>query len=467
MILEKIKKIVNESPNKVVYQVDNCAITYVDLWNRASIYADKLKRQGNRPVIIYGNKSINTFLSIISCLIAQRAYVPISLKTPVNRIEDIIKLSKASLILTDTNNKLNNIEICNLDGLNKYQDNDIFNNNNDIAYIIFTSGTTGVPKGVPISYSNLDNFVKWISSLEPLCFYKNINVLNQANFSFDLSVADIYYSICNGHTLIALNNDIMDNYEKVFATIKYVNLIVATPTFIKMCLVNKEFNSNNYECLKCIYFCGESLDKNVVKELFNRFNDIKIINAYGPTEATSAVCAININCNMLDYDLLPVGNITNSATNITVENDEIILKGKSVFSGYLNDIKGGYYKEDNINCYKTGDIGYIDNNLLFCKGRLDSQIKYKGYRIELNDIESNIKKISGVNDSVVIPLYNNNVVKSIKAYVTVCDKINTIYIRKELEKLIPSYMIPKTISIIDTIPINENGKIDRKKLNEL
>ena len=77
MILEKIKKIVNESPNKVVYQVDNCAITYVDLWNRASIYADKLKRQGNRPVIIYGNKSINTFLSIISCLIAQRAYVPI------------------------------------------------------------------------------------------------------------------------------------------------------------------------------------------------------------------------------------------------------------------------------------------------------------------------------------------------------------------------------------------------------
>ena len=107
---------------------------------------------------------------------------------------------------------------------------------NDIAYIIFTSGSTGDPKGVPISYSNLLNFIEWVNTLKPLSEYENINVLNQASFSFDLSVADIYYALSNGHTLVALDKDNQEDYNNIFKIISdnNVNVLVITPTFIKL-----------------------------------------------------------------------------------------------------------------------------------------------------------------------------------------------------------------------------------------
>ena len=145
-----------------------------------------------------------------------------------------------------------------------------------------------------------------------------------------------------------------------------------------------------------------------------------------------------------------------------------MLKGDSVFSGYLGNYIGGYYKENDINCYKTGDIGYIKDGKLYCKGRKDNQIKYKGYRIELNDIEYNINKIHGVNECAVVAKYNDDlVVKSIKAFVVLDSKQGVDYIKEELKKLIPIYMIPKAIKIVDQLPINQNGKVDRKALSEL
>ena len=461
MIVKKIKEVANNNSKKIAYIIEDNSITYEELYNKASTYADYLKRQDSSPVIIYGKKSIDYFIAMVSCLIAKRAYIPLSINTPKERLKDIIKISKSSLIIADNDINISNIKICKLEDLCSYKFDKIIEINNDIAYIIFTSGSTGIPKGVPIKYSNLSNFITWISSLKPLSNYKDINVLNQANFSFDLSVADIYYSLFNGHTLISINNDFINNYNEIFESIKKVDVMVVTPTFIMLCLINKDFNNNYFDRLKCIYFCGETLDKKIVEDLFFRFNDIKIINAYGPTEATSAVTAINITKNMLNYDILPVGDIKNSATEIIIVNNEIILKGKSVFGGYLNSNNGGYYNEDGIDCYKTNDMGYIIDNKLYFKGRMDNQIKYKGYRIELDDIELNIKKIKQVKDCVVVPIYDKNIIKNLKAYVTVNNSVN---IKKELEKLIPKYMIPKIIIICDKLPINDNLKIDRKSL---
>ena len=461
MIVKKIKEVVNNNSKKIAYIIEDNSITYEELFNKASTYADYLKRQDSSPVIIYGEKSIDYYIAMISCLIAKRAYIPVSVNTPKERLKDIIKISKSSLMITNNKIELTNIKKCKLEDLINYKFNKIVENNNDIAYIIFTSGSTGIPKGVPIKYSNLFNFATWISSLKPLCNYKNINVLNQANFSFDLSVTDMYYSLFNGHTLISINNDFINNYNEIFDVIKKVDLMVVTPTFMKLCLINKEFNNNYFDRLKCIYFCGETLDKKIVEDLFLRFNDLKIINAYGPTEATSAVTAINITRDMLKYDILPVGDIKNSATEIVIVNNEIVLKGKNVFSGYLNNNNGGYYNENGIDCYKTNDMGYIIDNKLYFKGRMDNQIKYKGYRIELDDIELNIKKIKQVKDCVVVPIYDKDIIKYLKAYVIVSKSIN---IKKELEKLIPKYMIPKIIIICDELPINDNLKIDRKSL---
>ena len=297
---------------------------------------------------------------------------------------------------------------------------------------------------------------------------KNINILNQASFSFDLSVADLFYSLCNGHTLLDLNNDISEDYNEIFNLMKEIDVAVMTPTFMKLCLLNKDFNENNYPNFKCVYFCGEQLEVKTVKKIFEVFPNLKIINAYGPTEATSAVSGIIITKEMTNtMNILPVGEIDNFATDIEIIDDEIVLKGSSVFNGYLGNLIGGYYKENNINCYKTGDLGYIKDGKLFCKGRKDSQVKYKGYRIELNEIEYNINLIKGVKECAVVAKHDENIVKTIKAFVVVENNIDSNYIRNELIKYIPEYMIPKTIKIIDKLPINSNGKIDRKALSEL
>ena len=163
------------------------------------------------------------------------------------------------------------------------------------------------------------------------------------------------------------------------------------------------------------------------------------------------------------------GILSTAATKIEIEDNEIILKGASVFGGYLGAIEGGYYKENDVNCYKTGDLGYIENDLLYCKGRKDNQIKYKGYRIELGDIENNLLKIDGVKEAVVVAKLKEEkiTVKLIKAYIVVDKNIDIPYVKQKLKEMLPVYMMPKTIEILEKIPINNNEKYDRKKLKEL
>lgn len=464
-MLDKIEKIVNEYPTLEAYIFNDEKITYRELWNSSIKYSDYLKRQGNSPVIIYGNKECNMMISILSCVMANRTYVPIGLFTPLDRIKKIINNTKSTLILSDYNLELDDIDICNLNGLDKYSNNSIADNNNEYVYMIFTSGSTGDPKGVPISKTNLNNFIEWISSLKPLNSYKNINVLNQANFSFDLSVADIYYSLCNGHTLYGL--DLTKDYTNTYKVFKNIDVAVMTPTFMKLCLLDESFNTNNYPKFKCVYFCGEQLEVKLAKKILDRFPNLNIINAYGPTEATSAVSAHNITLDDLNKSILPVGDIDKCATNVSIEDNEIILKGDSVFSGYLGNIEGGHYKEEDIDCYKTGDLGFIKDKMLYCKERKDNQIKYKGYRIELSEIEYNINQINGVDDCVVVASYNDDhIVKNIKAFIIGKD-ITISYIKEELLKSLPSYMIPTVIKIVDVLPVNQNVKIDRKALSNI
>ncbi len=442
LVLDKIAEEVRKNPHRTAYKSNGESITYKELWEKASFNAQILARESRKPVIIRSSKKPETLIEIISCLIAGRAYVPVDSSLPDQRENEIMEAVGTDL---DTE---------------------------DLAYIMFTSGSTGKPKGVPISVKNLDNFVQWISSLKPLSEYTECNVLNQARFSFDLSVADIYYSLCNGHTLIALDLDATEDYSGIYPLFckEKINIAVLTPTFIRLCLLEENFNSCNCPSLKCIYTCGELLDKKTVKKLFTRFPSLQLINAYGPTEATSAVSGILITEAMLKEEKpLPVGEMSTNAVEIVIDEGEIVLCGESVSCGYLGGEKGGFFRRDGLQCYRTGDLGFIQDGLLYCTGRKDSQIKYKGYRIELMDIENNIKEIPGVQDCAVTASYTaENAVKTIKAFVsTQAAEYDSAYVRKELEKRIPDYMIPRTIVVLDRLPINQNGKIDRKALAEL
>ena len=230
-----------------------------------------------------------------------------------------------------------------------------------------------------------------------------------------------------------------------------------TPTFLNMLLLNNDFKHSNFSKLKCIYSCGEILENKTAKKLLINFPNIKLINAYGPTEATCAVSAIRIEEKTIQEESeLPIGLISKSAVNIEIIDGEIVLKGKSVFTGYLNEkkITEKYY---------TGDIGYIKNDKLYFLYRKDNQIKYKGYRIELEEVEKRLKKIQGIENAVVTTLKSNEKIIAIKAFVIINKNINEKNIKENLKQSLPSYMIP-IIEIVDKLPINKNYKIDRKAL---
>lgn len=169
---------------------------------------------------------------------------------------------------------------------------------------------------------------------------------------------------------------------------------------------------------------------------------------------------------MLDLERLPVGEIDKCNNEICIISNEIVIKGKSVFSGYLGNVKGGHYIDNCINCYKTGDLGFIDKNYLYCLGRMDNQIKLNGYRIELEEIEKVIKDIEMVDMCCVVGKRDSlGKVKYLKAYVV--GSITSEEINSKLSLIVPHYMIPKFIEIVDYLPVNNNGKIDRKKIESL
>ena len=460
MIAEMIKKAADGNRGRLAYRVGGESLTYGELWDCAERAAALLRRQGSGPVIVYGGKDLYMPAAILACLIARRAYVPVDRFMPERRVRSIIDKSGATLLIG--NARFGGIECSSFDGLGKYADRETVPQDGSGAYIIFTSGTTGEPKGVPISRANLENFVLWLNGHIPKNKDRAV-VLNQASFSFDLSVADLYYAFTNGYTLTALEHGL--EYTEIYRIIcgHRVNLAVMTPTFMKLCLVDPDFCAENYPDLECVYFCGETLDPRLAVRIRDRFPDITVLNAYGPTEATSAVSLAVISGDFREKPILPVGRVGEFAADVSVEDGEIVLRGASVFGGYIGGASGGWACENGVNCYRTGDRGYIEDGYLYCTGRADMQIKYKGYRIELGDIEENIASLGGVAECAVVPKYSaDGSVKSLAAFVVPSGECGDI--RGKLRAILPEYMIPKTVTFIERMPVTDNGKTDRKAL---
>lgn len=496
MIIERLYKIAQENAERVAFVSGEERLTYRELWKQAFLFADGLKRQGCSPVLLYAEKQADMLAAMLSCLLAGRAYVPLSGAIPEERLRIIAERTGAELCLTlpERKDMLRSCcraaeiycfaewkEACTAaGGINageatyeafrvREAEERSTAEPDTTAYIIFTSGSTGEPKGVPIGIANLSHFADWISGLEPLRSYRECSVLNQASFGFDLSVADIYYTLCNGHTLVANRSDMRSDYERIFELFagEHIRVAVMTPTGMNMCLLNADFNEENYPELRCVYFCGERLEKRTAALLRKRFPGLTILNAYGPTEATSAVSAIVITREMLEAEEpLPVGEVGGCATEITVDAGELVLKGASVSAGYLGGIAGGFFEENGCKCYRTGDLGAIRDGRIYCLGRMDTQIKYKGYRIELGEIEAAALCHPEVTACAAVPSCTaEGKVRSIRLFYE--GKASGEEVREALAGKLPEYMIPAHINAVTYLPVNANGKIDRKRLHDL
>lgn len=460
----KIEALNPQYAAKAAYICGEKRLTYAKLYEKAERIAAVLKAQGGGAVAVLGNKEPEMIISILACIMARRAYVPLEDNLPQARIAAAIRQAECTLVLKNGSacpdcgipcSSLAELE----HATKKPADGGA---QNETAYIIFTSGSTGTPKGVPISYANLGNFTRWICSDEVLSGFEHPVVFSPASFGFDLSVAGIYYALSAGGTIVTVSREEQKSFDGIFAALQKnsAEIAVLTPTFMKLCLLNADFNEENFPRLRCCWFCGERLEKALCEKLLRRFPSLKIINAYGPTEATCAVCSAMITAETLAAgEPLPVGDISSAACKIEIENGEIILSGTSVFGGYIGAAErtGGRFA--------TGDLGEIRGGKLYCTGRADGRIKYKGYRIELGDIEANILAIGGVRACCAVAKRSKNGDTAyIKVFVSAEPTLGEETLRTALKSALPEYMIPKVIEFLPQLPVNEHGKTDRRLL---
>ncbi len=486
MILDEILENLKSKGKNKAYTINNQSYSYDELYKFVcNIYHFILfNNKEKKPIIVYGHKDVYMKATFLACSFAGITYVPIDESIPKERIDLIINQVNPYCIIGDFETKsCKNIakkQICELMENEKFDEiSQIYLNANNIYYIIFTSGSTGTPKGVKVTYKNVDSCIRWLKKITKA---DNDIILNQANFSFDLSVADLYLSVVSGSEHFILENTTKLDFATTFEQLKQSNATIAvmTPSFADLLLLDKTFGEEILPNLKTIIFCGETLLKTTIEKLCLRFNNIKIINSYGPTECTFAVTSIEITDEILKQENIPIGKpkkdveiiILDENRNQLSENQigEILIVGESVAEGYLGKVKeNSFINYNGKKAYLTGDLGYLSNGNLYYKCRMDKQIKYKGYRIELADIEKNLYDLNYFEKVKVIEKKaEENKITKLIAFVKLKTNINKteVEIKKDLALKIPEYMRP-SIKILDEFPINSNGKTDIEKLRRL
>lgn len=351
-------------------------------------------------------------------------------------------------------------------------------------YVMFTSGSTGEPKGVVITGANLGVFLEWLLSAHP--FVPGETYLNQVSYAFDVSCMDTYTALLTGGTVFSITSDQVNNPRDLHRALSGsgVTTWVSTPSFAGMCLAERTFSAAGMPRLRRFLFCGEVLPPEVASLLLDRFPDAEVWNTYGPTETTVATTAIRIDRDLVArYPALPVGRAMPASRVLVVDDHarpaepgaigEIVIAGPHVSPGYLGrpDLTArAFFEIEGMRAYRTGDRGHFEDGLLFCDGRRDDQIKLHGYRIELGDIEANLRRVAGVRDAVVLPVLAAGRPRSLAAFVVLSarpagsDFEVSQVLRARLAAYLPPYMLPRQFFVLDAFPMTANGKADRRRL---
>lgn len=497
-ILDELQKNAKNDEYAVICREDR--ITFRELWDWSDRMAVYMKKncQSRTPVVIYGNKDVEIIVLMMAALKSGRAYVPLDITYPVNRVETIMRDVENELFFNFSGEEAAMPAGCR--ELKKDQVKTIFTEETDQTlsvedqvqeedncYILFTSGSTGKPKGVQICKRNIENFTKWFSNECVLSEGRQV-VLNQVSYSFDVSVIPIYIYLAMGKTLFSIDKEMLDNTRLLFDYLEssHIAAWTSTPAFLEICSFADSFNEEMLPEMENIVLAGEVLTKRLVRTLHDKFPHARVINGYGPTESTVLLSACEITDAMLDDEKsLPIGTLLDDGIHQILDKEgkpvaegetgELVVVSDSISKGYFKNpeqTQKVFFESDGRNGYHTGDLVFEENGLLYYVARKDTQVKLNGFRIELNDISSNLNTLDIVNNSVVLPVYKEERVSYLAAFVVLNYKPELsnlkigIEIKKELKEKVPSYMVPRKIVILDQFPMNINGKIDRKKLTE-
>jgi D-alanine--poly(phosphoribitol) ligase subunit 1 len=479
-LIEQIDHWALTAPKAIAHISGDRRLTYDELRRRSDALAAHLtKRFGDHraPIAVLGHREPEMLIAFLGAVKSRRPYVPLDTVLPQQRIDKILAISQPALLLTPEEVTTLSSSAAPAPAARTKRD--------DPFYILFTSGSTGEPKGVIITLGCLEHFVSWM--LEEQKFVPlGETFLNTAPFSFDLSVMDLYCSLATGGTLFSISRDLVANPKMLYRALgnSGVTTWVSTPSFVQMCLVEEKCAEAMLPRVRRFLFCGETLAAQPAARLLERFPRARVWNMYGPTEATVASTSVSIDYSILEkYPALPVGRampgtdvfVANGTGEPLPENErgEIVIAGPNVSPGYLGrpDLTAkSFFKHCGRHAYRTGDQGRLHDGFLFFEGRMDSQIKLSGYRIELGDVEANLLALPGVRDAVVTPVIKNGAAQSLAAFVVLKSQTEASHfqltqsLRQQLADRLPMYMLPRKFVFRDALPLTANGKVDRARL---
>lgn len=491
----------NKYPKNIAIVEKGTEISYEILAKKAQGIAYFLRRNINinesSKIGILGSRSINACLGIISSGWAGCSYVPISPKLPIERIKKILQMSNLSALIVDQEGyKLlteNLLDYCPDLILSSYDDSitvnfenlvsEVFEEpaympSNSIAYLIFTSGTTGIPKGVNISCSSLNSFTKNICELFSLNYLDR--TVETCELNFDFSVYNMFAPWSVGATLYIIPREQMMNTVKF---IKKNNITVwsSVPSVIFMLQKTKSLTPGSLATIRLSAFCGEPLTVGLINEWSKAAPNGVIKNLYGPTEATVFCLNQNVELPYItnpNSDIYAIGKafegneamIFNTIGEESLINKigELAISGKQLAINYHNENEltlEKFITFNNKRWYLTGDLAVKDEvGIFYCMGRLDNQVKYLGHRIELEEIDSYIRKYSHNNMVATVLLIDGENQKLIAFIESQEENVDVKKLYEYLKKELPYYMIPSEIKLVNTLPLTQNGKINRSSL---
>lgn len=454
-------------------------ITYRKLIKRASEIASYLNKNniGKGSIVgLYCIRSIEMIEAIFGVILSGAAYLPIDIKTPKNRIEHMISECEVNKVVTfDCDETILPDSVTTIN-VNDIESRGIFtklvepqNTPEDLLYIMYTSGSTGKPKGVSVKHSNV---VELVCAGERLERYLNIS-----NYAFDGSVYDIFSAILNGGSVTMLDEVEARDPASIARIIKE-NYIQSF--FIPSALFNtfSEEELKKMTSIKRMYVGGEKLSEPHIKRALQYIKN-GIYNGYGPTEAT--VFSASCNITSVDNGYIPIGKPFNN-TKIYIMDDKnrlcpigisgnLNIAGPGVSTGYIKNEKftSERFRNDLIEgerLYISGDLGRfnIDGSVDYI-GRKDNQVKFRGFRIELNEIKNALLEIGNIKDTeVLVKEHNGN--KELYAFYVAEGNEETLglEINRKLKDSLPEYMIPRFFQKIEKMPLTMNGKVDKNKL---
>lgn len=479
-VIDLFEKQVKETPENTAIVFKDEKITYSMLDKKTSCLAYQLHEAGvgaDDFVAIIADRSIEMIVAIYAVLKAGGAYVPIDPSYPAERIDYILGDCKPKAVIVYTEEKINIhgdtliIDLSDDKVLDKEHDNFVVKAaSSDLAYCIYTSGTTGKAKGVLIEHHNLAAYVTQFIN------YFNIDstsvVLQQAYIGFDTSIEEIYPVLMTGGKMVVVNKEILLDPDKLKATIneEMITMISCSPLLIN------EMDFLNDSSVKLLISGGDVLRKDYVKKFAN--SQMNIYNTYGPTEAT--VCASYYKVDHTNYGTgIPIGKPISNAKIYIINNErlcgigipgELCISGAGIARGYLNrpELTAEKFVADPYDggrMYRTGDLArwLPDGNIEYL-GRIDNQVKIRGFRVEIGEIENCIHSFDNVKDCAVITRDDEQGEKNLYAYFVASRKIDISFIRQELKKRLPDYMVPAYIMQLDKLPANKSGKLDKNAL---